>query len=278
MPYILLAVASSVLVSVLLRLAKRFGVDVGQAIVFNYVTASALTWWLLHPALPSASQPVSIYVAFIGLGILLPGIFFALARSVQTAGIVRSEIAQRLSLLVSLTAAAVLFGDVPNAVKLAGMALGFVAIVCTIGGRSERAGAASSAWPWLVFVGFGAIDILLKLVAQSGNSFPAALLAAFVLSFVLAALALVVRRTRIDVRSIVGGLLLGAVNFANIYFYIRGHQALATQPSIVFSTMNIGVVLLGAVVGIVAFGERPGHLRLLGLVLAVAAIAILALA
>lgn len=278
MLYILLAVANSVLVSVLLRLATRARVDVAQAITFNYVAASALTWCLLKPTLPSVTQPVSVYVAFIGLGILLPGIFFALARSVQTAGIVRSEIAQRLSLLVSLTAAAVLFGDVPNTTKLAGMALGFVAIACTIGGRSERASNKASLWPWLVFVGFGAIDILLKLVAQSGNSFPAALLAAFVLSFLLAGLALLVRRTRLDVRSIASGLLLGAVNFANIYFYIRGHQALAAQPSIVFSTMNIGVVLLGAVVGIVAFGERPGRLRLLGLVLAVAAIAILALA
>lgn len=276
MLFILLAVASSVLVSVLLRLAQRFGVHVGQAIAFNYVTASVLTWWLLHPTLPSVSQPVSIYVAFIGLGILLPGIFFALARSVQTAGIVRSEIAQRLSLLVSLTAAALLFGDVPHALKLAGMALGFVAVICTIAGRAEGAGHARSAWPWLVFVGFGAIDILLKLVAQSGNSFPAALLAAFLLSFVVAVAALLVSRTRIELRSIAGGLVLGGVNFANIYLYIRGHQALATQPSVVFSTMNIGVVLLGAVVGMLAFGERPGRLRVVGLVLAVAAIAIIA--
>ena len=278
MLYILLAVASSVLVSVLLRLAKRAGVDVGQAIAGNYITASALTWLLLKPVLPSAVQPASIYVAFIGLGILLPGIFYALARSVQTAGIVRSEIAQRLSLLVSLAAAAMLFGDVPNTIKLAGMALGFVAIVCTIGGRHERGGAASGAWPWLVFVGFGAIDILLKLVAQSGQSFAAALLAAFILSFIVAVAALVVRRTRFDPRSIAAGLMLGAANFANIYFFIRGHQALATQPSLVFSMMNIGVVLLGAFVGIVVFRERPGPLRLSGLALAVAAIVILALA
>jgi drug/metabolite transporter (DMT)-like permease len=276
--YILLAVASSVLVSVLLRVARRAGVDVGQAIAGNYIAASALTWLLLRPALPSAAQPASIYVAFVGLGILLPGIFYALARSVQTAGIVRSEIAQRLSLLVSLLAAALLFGDVPNAVRLIGMALGFVAILCTIGGRRERAEGASGAWPWLVFVGFGAIDVLLKLVAQGGQSFPAALLAAFILSFIVAMAALLLRRTRLNLRSLAAGLVLGMANFANIYCYIRGHQALATQPSLVFSMMNIGVVLLGALVGIVGFGERPGRLRLLGLLLAVVAIGVLALA
>jgi drug/metabolite transporter (DMT)-like permease len=274
--YILLCVVCSVLVSVLLRQARRFGIDVGQAIAFNYLAAGGLTWLLLRPALPSLSQPVSTYVAFVGLGVLLPSIFFALARSVQTAGIVRSEVAQRLSLLVSLSAAALLFGDVPTTVKLIGMAVGFVAIACTIGGREAGPGRATI-WPWLVFAGFGAIDILLKLVAQSGNSFAATLLAAFGLALVLSLAVLAIRRARFTLRNLAAGLLLGAANFANIYFYVRGHQALATQPSVVFSTVNIGVVVLGALVGIVGFGERPSRLRLLGLALAIGAIVVIAL-
>ncbi|WP_250628238.1 DMT family transporter [Pinirhizobacter soli] len=278
MIWIILSVCCSVLVSVLLRLARGWSVDAKQAIAFNYLSAGLLTWLLLRPAMPSVQQPASVYVAFVGLGVLLPAVFVALARSVTTAGIVRSEIAQRLSLVVSLTAAAVLFGDVPTAAKAGGMALGLIAVVLAIAGRRDGSPRGASHWPWLVFVGFGVIDVLLKFVAQSGTSFPAVLLSAFVLALMLSLIALLASQTTFTLRNFGAGLVLGAANFANIYCYIRGHQALAAHPSLVFSTVNIGVVVLGALVGIVAFGERPGPMRMTGLALALVAIVAISLA
>ena len=278
MIWIILSVCCSVLVSVLLRLFRGWRVDATQAIAFNYLAASALTWLLLKPAMPSLLQPVSVYVAFVGLGVLLPSVFVALARSVNTAGIVRTEIAQRLSLVVSLTAAALVFGDVPTAAKAGGMALGLIAVVLAVAGRREGGPSGASHWPWLVFVGFGVIDVLLKFVAQSGTSFPAVLLSAFVLALVLSLIALLASQTTFTLRNFGAGLVLGTANFANIYCYIRGHQALATHPSLVFSTVNIGVVVLGALVGIVAFGERPGPMRMTGLALALVAIVTISLA
>lgn len=278
MIWIILSVCCSVLVSVLLRLARGWRVDATQAIAFNYLAAAGLTWLLLKPALPSVQQPVSVYVAFVGLGVLLPSVFVALARSVTTAGIVRTEIAQRLSLVVSLTAAALVFGDVPTAAKAGGMALGLIAVVLAIAGRRDGSPKGASLWPWLVFAGFGLIDVLLKFVAQSGTSFPAVLLSAFVLALMLSLIALLATQTIFTLRNFGAGLVLGAANFANIYCYIRGHQVLAAHPSLVFSTVNIGVVLLGALVGIVAFGERPGPMRMMGLALALVAIVAISLA
>lgn len=278
MIWIIFSVCCSVLVSVLLRLFRGWRVDATQAIAFNYLAAGLLTWLLLKPAMPSVQQPVSVYVAFVGLGVLLPAVFVALARSVTTAGIVRTEIAQRLSLVVSLTAAALVFGDVPTAAKAGGMALGLVAVVLAIAGRRDGSPRGASHWPWMVFVGFGVIDVLLKFVAQSGTSFPAVLLSAFVLALMLSLIALLATQTTFTSRSFGAGLVLGVANFANIYCYIRGHQALAAHPSLVFSTVNIGVVVLGALVGIVAFGERPGPMRLTGLALAVVAIVAISLA
>ena len=78
-------------------------------------------------------------------------------------------------------------------------------------------------------------------------------------------------------RSALGGLLLGAVNFANILFYLRAHRALPDSPSLVFASMNLGVVALGAVAGVALFRERLGRINAAGLLLALAAIALLAL-
>ena len=282
MIYVLLSVLCSVLVSVLLKLARRRGFDVGQAIAWNYVAASALTAWIFHPSLDPLNGPNVPWVAMVGLGILLPTIFMALAASVRNAGIVRSDTAQRLSLLISLLAAFALFGEQPTAIKAAGLVLGFVALLCMLWrGEQTSAAAGSSGWYWplAVFVGFGVIDILLKLVAQAGIPFATSLLTAFVLSFVVATAIFLWRcvqgQTRPRLRDMVAGLILGLINFGNIVFYVRAHQALAQHPALVFASMNLGVVLLGALVGSLGFGERLRPINVLGLLLALGAIAVL---
>ena len=282
MIYVLFSVICSVWVSVLLKLARRRGFDVGQAIAWNYVAAGALTAWIFHPSLDPLKGPNVPWVAMVGLGILLPTIFMALAASVRNAGIVRSDTAQRLSLLISLLAAFLLFGEQPTAIKAAGLVLGFVALLCMLwrGEQTSAAGGGSGwYWPLAVFVGFGVIDILLKLVAQAGIPFATSLLTAFVLSFVVAMAIFLWRciqgQVRPRLRDMVAGLILGLINFGNIVFYVRAHQSLAQHPALVFASMNLGVVLLGALVGSLGFGERLRPVNILGLLLALVAIVVL---
>jgi len=278
MLFILLAVCCSVLVSVLLKLARRHGIDVGQAIAWNYVATSALTAWVFHPSLDALARPDAPWLGFVGLGLLLPVIFLALAASVRHAGIVRSDAAQRLSLIVSLLAAFLLFGEAASAFKLAGIGVGLVAMACMVwrGGADEAEASAAWWWPLIVFVGFAAIDILFKHVAQAGTPFAASLQAMFALALLVAfAIQLgrrVAGRTRFTVRDAAAGLLLGLANFGNIVFYVRAHQALADQPSLVFAAMNLGVVALGALVGTLAFREKLSRLNLAGVALAAVAI------
>jgi len=279
MIYVLLSVICSVLVSVLLKLARRLQIDVGQAIAWNYVTASALTAIVFHPSLEVLRSPQAPWLGFVGLGLLLPLIFQALAASVSSAGIVRTDAAQRLSLMISLLAAFLLFGESLSVSKSAGVALGLLALACMVW-RSERKDAESSwLWPLVVFAGFGAIDILFKLVAKAGTPFAASLQAMFALALVVAFFLQLWRRwherLRLTVRDVIAGLLLGLANFGNIVFYVRAHQALPDHPALVFASMNLGVVALGALVGLFAFRERLSRVNLLGLALALLAIGLI---
>lgn len=283
--YVLLSVACSVLVSVLLKLARRLSVDVGQAVAWNYVATSVLTFVVFRPSLSVLQGPQAPWLGFVGLGLLLPLIFLALGASVSSAGIVRTDAAQRLSLLISLLAAFALFGETLSAAKGAGIALGLVALACMV--WRVAPGAASQGergwlWPLVVFVGFGVIDILFKRVAAAGTPFAASLQAMFALALVVSLAILLWRRWRdrtfFTLRDAVAGLLLGLANFGNIVFYVRGHQALPDHPSLVFASMNLGVVALGALVGTLAFRERLSLVNVLGVVLALAAIGVIAFA
>ncbi len=284
MHLLLLSVTCSVLVSVLLKSAARLRIDVAQAVTWNYLAAATLCAWLLRPPLSSLQAPGAPWPELLALAVALPSIFLVLARSVALAGIVRSDAAQRLSLLLSLAAAFVLFGEHPGGWKLAGLGVGLLAMAGILARPAQALDAPGwqHAWPWLLatWMGFALVDILLKRIALAGTSSMAALLACFAAAFVLMLALQLARwatgRVRPDLRSLAGGLLLGLLNFGNILFYVRAHQALPDSPAVVFATMNIGVVALGTLVGVACFGERTTRANRIGLALAVVAIALVA--
>ena len=211
-------------------------------------------------------------------------IYAAYDAAVRHTGIVRTDVAQRLSLLLSLLAAFVLFGEQAGAQKLLGLALGLCAVVGILARPDPHAAPGRNGWLLLltVWVGFAVVDVMLKRLAMAGTPSAAALLVAFALAFA-GMLAWQGWRwwrqgMRPGLRHIGAGLLLGLVNFGNIVFYIRAHQALPDSPAVVFATMNIGVVVVGTAVGVLAFGEKTSRLNRIAIVLAVVAIALIALA
>ncbi len=275
---VLLSVLCSVLVSVLLKLAKRARFDVGQAIAWNYVATGLLTLSVLQPRLDVLQQPGTPWLALLGLGLLLPCIFLALAASIRHAGIVRSDAAQRLSLLIPLLAAFLLFGEHASPLKLFGCGLGLLALACMVWRHgTATAGTSAARWgfPLLVFAGFGLIDVMFKRVAAAGVPLGSSLLAVFTLALVVAFALECAKRRRFTLRSALGGLLLGGFNFGNILFYLRAHRALPDQPSLVFASMNLGVVVLGALVGVLLFKEHLSRTNAVGLLLALGAIVLL---
>src|SRR5580693_865236 len=114
--YILLSICFSVTVSVLLKLAKRYQIDVYQAITWNYSAAILLTWLFFRPHLPHLHDaPVFTYLS---LGILLPSLFLVIAAAIKLTGMVRTEAAQRLSLFIPVLAAFLLFSEKLDGVKV----------------------------------------------------------------------------------------------------------------------------------------------------------------
>ncbi|MEN3113519.1 EamA family transporter [Uliginosibacterium paludis] len=282
--YVLLAASCSVLVSVLLKIARRHEIDIAQAVTWNYLAAAALCALLLQPSLAPLQQPGAPWVSLLGLALVLPSLFLVLASSVRIAGIVRTDIAQRLSLLLSLIAAFAFFGESASTLKLAGIALGLLAVVGILLRPEPTAAGGAGALPLLltVWAGFAVVDVMLKHIAAAGTPFAASLQVCFMLAFLgmLAWQLWRLRRgeTRFSLRHLAAGLLLGAVNFCNILFYVMAHRALPGQPAVIFASMNIGVVVLGTLVGAFGFGEKLSRVNRAAVALAILAIAMIALA
>lgn len=273
------AVACSVTVSILLKLARHFSLDIAQSVLVNYVVASALALYFLQPDTASLHLLSAHWPLLVALGLLLPGVFLIMAKAVDQAGMARSDAAQRLSLVLPLLASFLLFGESADAGRLAGVGLALLAML----GLVHRS-AAPSAAPlqsnafWLlpaVWVGYGVIDIGFKQMARTGSGFAIILLATFVLSGLFLGLWLLLRKARWHLPSLTGGLLLGLFNFGNIFAYISAHRSLPDNPALVFTAMNMGVIVLGSLVGVLLFREKLSRINVAGLLLAGAAILLL---
>ncbi|HHA2758486.1 MULTISPECIES: EamA family transporter [Stenotrophomonas] len=283
MLYLSLAVICSVLVSVVLKVAGRRQLDVAQMVTWNYLVAATLTAVVLQPPLDALRAPHAPWLSLLALAVVLPSIFLVLGRAVAVAGIVRSDVAQRLSLLLSLAAAFLFFGQTATPWKLAGLALGLLAMVAiSLRPRGPAVASSPGGWGWLlgVWAGFAVVDVLLKQVALSGTPSMAAVLASFSVAFVLMLVLQLWRhasgRSRLAWRNLGAGSLLGLLNGGNILFYVHAHQSMPDSPATVFAGMNIGVVVLGALVGVFAFGEATTKWNRAGLALAVLAIGLIA--
>jgi drug/metabolite transporter (DMT)-like permease len=285
--YLLASVACSVTVAVLLKLARRWQVDVRQAIAMNYLVAALLCWAVLRPDAAGLLTPRTPWLVLAALGVLLPSVFLAMAAAVRHAGIVRSDAAQRLSLFIPLLAAFLLFGEPPSARKLVATLLAAGALTCLLRRAGPVQGPANAAadpdhgraawlWPLAVWLGYGVIDILFKQVARAGTAFAGGLLLAFIIAGLLMLAYLLLRRVRCQARHLAAGVVLGLANFGNILTYIRAHQSLPEHPALVFASMNMGVITLGTLVGALAFREPLSRLNLLGIALALGAIVLMA--
>lgn len=280
--YVFLSICCSVIVSILLKLAKRYQVDVYQAITWNYSAAIFLTWVFYRPHIVQLQDaPV---VTYLSLGILLPLLFVVLATSVKLTGIVRTDVAQRLSVFIPLLAAFLIFGEKPDAVKITGISIGIIAIIFLIPWKQKRAVRRRSTNSWfyllLIFVGMGVIDVLFKRTAKFTNiPYTTSLFIILILSFIFAIGGLiyliVTKKTRFSWPHILIGWILGTANFGNILFYLKALKVLENRPSAVFSTMNIGVIVLGSLVGLLVFREKLSRLNLAGILLAIVAIVII---
>lgn len=283
MIYLVISIICSVTVGVLLKLAKRYQINIAQIVTWNYLFAICLSAFFFRPVLSDLNLS-SFTLIHITLGILLPTIFIFLALSVQKTGLARTDIAQRLSLFISLTASYFIVKENYSTLKYYGIAVGFLAIFFTLY-RPATIQIRYQNWlyPLLVCIGFGIIDVCFKLISQFTllpytTSLFLIFCIAFILSLAYILYLVATKRTKLQLVNFMCGGVLGFFNFGNILCYMKAHQAMANNPSTVFAAMNIGVIICGSLIGILIFKEKLSKLNYLGLALALLSIVFITLA
>ncbi|PLX03814.1 MAG: hypothetical protein C0594_09990, partial [Marinilabiliales bacterium] len=155
-----------------------------------------------------------------------------------------------------------------------------IAVVLTVYRKRDRNFNASYIYlPVLLFVGLGLIDIFVKFnqqefVGDGEASFFTATLFAFagIIGFIIAGIKKLEMKGFFQIKTIMGGIILGTANFGSIYFLILTLNQNFWDSSIVFGVNNVGIVVFSILIAIFFFKEKPKPINIIGIILAILSI------
>ncbi len=61
---------------------------------------------------------------------------------------------------------------------------------------------------------------------------------------------------KFDIKSIYGGVALGIVNYASIYYLLKALQYEGTESSTIFTINNVAIVMLSTLIGLMLFHRK----------------------
>ncbi|RZA02550.1 MAG: EamA/RhaT family transporter [Sphingobacteriaceae bacterium] len=269
------------MVSVLFKLAKRYQIDVLQAITWNFSVSAILLIIINRPHITLQTFSEIFIYPYIALGTLLPILFLMIAASIRINGIVLTTIVERLALFIPLVISYIIFNGQLNNVELSAIVLCVFAILFIISWKRTTKKSAGG-WMYLLatFVCLGVSLILFRQVAQNAIPNTTSLLIVFTIAFIVSLMFLVVhiarKKTRFSWPHILIGWVMGFAFFGYITFNLQIHQAMNTQPRAAFSALNVGIITLAMMVGLFIFNERLTYFNKVGIFLALVAIIVIA--
>lgn len=281
MIYLLLTILLNTILFVLFKLFPKYKIDALQAIVVNYFTC-VITGSLFLGSFPvnthSIEQPWFLWSLL--LGVMFIGIFNFLAYCTKQYGITTTTVTNKLSLVIPVVFSVLVYWERLSVMNIAGILLAFPAVYLATRVEGEKTKAHGFLIPALLFVLSGSLDTLMKYMEHSFLQdettqaiFPIHIFSiAALIGLAIIAVQVLRKKTTLQYRNIIAGVLLGIPNYFSIYYFIRLLHSDWLQSSLVIPVNNIGIVVACAFAAIVFLKEPATKAKLVGLVLSIISI------
>ena len=276
---LLLSLLSSLSVGFFLKYIKVIELKNLFTIIFvNYLIAIVISYLLFDVSIEFETLKKTFSPIILLLGILMPSIFFILNKSLKVSGIAKTDIFQRLSLIIPVIFSFWLFNEVFTWNKFFVILLAFISIVLLLYKKSTKDGNFNIKYLIIVFIGYGIIDTFFKILAANKTvPYISLLFSVFLICAISSSIFLIFSKGSINKHSFFYGLVLGILNFCNIFFYMKAHKIFSDNPTLVFITMNLGIIIGGSLIGKFYFKEKLSKTSVLGILLATISVILLAL-
>lgn len=283
MIWLILNIFVSGILYLIFRLFPQYKVDNLVAVIVNYFTATTLGLLMMDTDILGVISRPWFPIAFC-MGVFFIFIFLLMAESSQINGISNTSVANKMSLIIPVIAGIFLYSESITWVIVVGIILALVSVILTsVKEKSMRLSKNGTFILILIFFGSGLIDIMMKYMQHhylSENEGAAFVMVIFMAAAIFGLLWMLIsqrdRFRNFNRASIIGGIALGIPNFGSIYFLILALEKSGLQSSVLYPINNMGIVGFSALLGIIIFREKISFINFIGILLAIAAIALIA--
>jgi len=284
--YLLLSILASTGIFICFKLFDKFKLNTLLAIVVNYI--SACTFGLFIYEYPIDIQEIIATKWFYGaffLGILFISIFHVMALTAQRNGLSVVSVASKMSVVIPVIFGFYVYHESAGIQKIIGILLALVAVyLASI--KSEKKGKFSKNLflPIILFIGSGIIDTSIKYLETTyvpENGIPIFSASIFCSAAFFGILTLgyksIKKQFQFDFKSILGGIILGIINYGSIYFLLKALHLEGLESSTIFTVNNVAIVMISTLLGLVFFKEHLSRKNWIGIALAILSIALVTL-
>ena len=285
--YLILAILTNVGLFLAFRSFSLFKIDTFQAIVVNYIVCvcTGLVFLGIDQVWLANYQMNWVSIALL-LGAMFVGSFYLVGIITQRLGVVVATVASKMSMVIPvlfslffLKIASKTF-DLWNylGILLALIAIVFTSLKTSAIGSGRVKGAGLFIFPLLLFLIGGLIDAFINyanfryLTIEEAPVFP---LLIFAVAAFLGSIILAIKRPKIKVKNILGGIYLGIPNYFSLYFIIKALSAFKNDGALLFPLLNIGIIVFSSLAAVILFKEKLSFINKVGIILAVIAIIML---
>ena len=275
MMYLILAILSSAMVSIVMRLTKKRVQNETSLLAVNYLTCVVIAGGYMgfSNALPKgAGSGTALSLGAVTGALYLLG-FLLLQWNVGKNGVVLSSTFMKLGLLAPIAFSILFFCELPTAFQAVGFVLAIAAVLLINGNKGA---AAKSRWALiLLLLTCGTGDFMSKVYEALGpkelnDQF---LFYTFVFALILCAALVIVKREKPGLREILWGAALGLPNYFSARFILG---ALGEMPAvIVYPTFSVATMVVLTLAGVVFFKEKLSRREWMGVLLILVALAFL---
>lgn len=286
MIYLALGILCNVILLVILKSFDKFKIPTLQGIVVNYFVAGTTALFFvgedytIKEVVNADFFPVSLM-----LGALFISIFYLISLTAQKINIAVASVANKMSVVMPVIVAFVLYGDNVTALKIAAIILALASVYLTT--KSDNNGEAKNKslliLPVLVFFGSGIIDTLVNYANKRLIHTPKedALFTGFgfyiagCIGIIWLGYMFIFKKEKFVPKSILAGIILGIPNFFSIYFILKALSSNILESSQLYPMANVFIVILSSLAGVLLFKEKLSKINAVGILLSVVAIALI---
>lgn len=287
MIFLLLSILSSTAIFVLFKLFDKYQINTLQAIVVNYITAFFFGIILSKkPFILSETIQSDWFLGAMGLGFLFIAIFNIMAIVSQRYGVSVASVATKMSLVIPVIFGIFVYHESSGFLKLFGILLALAAVFFVSAKPKTNIRLKNNLLlPFLVFLGSGVIDTSIKYLETyhvEDNGIPIFSATIFGCAAIIGLFILIFKKLKGNLKnsplSLVGGFLLGVINYASIYYLLKALNHESLESSTIFTINNVAIVMLSGIVGLILFKEKLTFKNWMGIGLAILSILLVTLA